>query len=344
MNTRAAAVKLGAFLIVTGLAAAYLGILLSESRTDGPETTVDAVFENVSFLQQGDPVRIAGVRVGDVAAIRLRRDATVSVTLTLSGAPALTDRTRAAIKYKNLIGDRYVELSEGSGQGRPLPARAVIPSAKTKPALDLDVLVGGFEPLFRALAPNQVNQLSGSLIQVLQGESGALSSFLGSVSSVTGSLADRQQVIGRVISNLNATLKTFSQRDEQVSDLIVQTRRLVDGLAADRAPLTGALDHVNALTASAADLLPRLRPDLAADVRHLGQVSRTLNEHKPEVSAALRELPEAYRAVSRIGVHGSFFNAYLCSVRVRFTGPTGETMYTPWLDSSVKRCSQKAGN
>jgi phospholipid/cholesterol/gamma-HCH transport system substrate-binding protein len=344
VKTTATAIKLGVFLAVTGLAVVYLGVLLSDTRVEGQQTKVTALFEDVSYLRVGDPVRVAGVRVGQVGGIQLRPDATVSVTMDVYGTPALTDGTQAAIKYKNLNGDRYVELADGQGTGRPLAAGESIPMTHTRPALDMDALVGGFQPLFKALSSDQVNQLSGSLIQVLQGESGALSSFLASVSSVTSSLADRDQLIGSVIGNLNSTLRTFDQHDAQVSDLIVQARDLVTGLNSDRGALTGALTHVNDLTATAAQLLPVLRPDLNADIRDLGQVSKTLDANQADVNNTLRALPQAYKDISRIGVYGNFFNAYLCSVRVRLTGPTGDPVYTPWIDSSVPRCQDKPGS
>jgi phospholipid/cholesterol/gamma-HCH transport system substrate-binding protein len=340
---RPTVLKLGVFFAATGLAVVYLGFLLADTRGGGADRAVHAVFEDVSFLRPGDPVRIAGVRVGEVDEIEMRPDATVAVAMSVSGAPPLTDGTRATIKYKNLSGDRYVELSEEDGTGRVLGEDEEIPLARTTPALDIDALVGGFQPLFRALSPDQVNQLSGSVIQVLQGESGALSSFLASVSSATATLADRDELIGSVIGNLNAALETFDQRDAQVADLITQTRELVGGLNADRDVLTGAVTHLNGLTGTAAGLLAGLRPDLYADLRDLGQVSGTLHAHQPEVEAALRELPEAYRAVSRIGVHGSFFNAYMCSIRVKLTGPTGAPIYTPWIDSTVSRCMDGPG-
>lgn len=344
MKTGLVTVKLAAFFAVTGLALAYLALLLSGSGSGGPQVRVTAVFSDVSFLKPGDEVRVAGVRVGQVSAVTMRPDATVAATLSVSGAPPLTDGTEAAIKYKDLSGNRYVELSPGAGTGRALAPQEEIPVARTKPALDLDALVGGFQPLFQALSPDQVNQLSGSLIQVLQGESGALSSFLASVASATGTLADRDQLIGSVIDNLNATLGTFAQHGQQVSDLLVQAHDLVSGLNDDRDRVTGALTHLNDLAGSAAQLLPVLRPDLSADVRDLGKVSQTLVTNQNDVDTALRELPDAYRAVARIGVHGSFFNAYLCSVRIRLDGPGGQPVYTPWIDSSAPRCQDTPGN
>lgn len=339
---RGEVIKLAVFFAIAALAAGYIGVLLAETRSAGGETQVRAVFADVSYLEPGDPVRVAGVRVGQVDELRMRPDATVLVTMSVSGAPPLTGGTLAAVKYRDLVGNRYLELAEGGG-GPPL-AGGVIPLERTRPALDLDVLVGGFQPLFQAMSPEQVNQLSGSLIRTLQGEAGALNSFLTSLASVTGTLADRDRLIGDVIGNLNAALATFDEHDRQVSDVIAQTRQLVGGLSADRRSVTGVVDHLHGLTAATADLLPRLRPDLNAEIGDLRTLSGTLNAHDEQLRTALRELPEAYRRIGRIGVNGNFFNAYLCSVRVRTSAPTGGYLYTPWIDSDVRRCAEEAGN
>ena len=61
------------------------------------------------------------------------------------------------------------ELQEGAGGRKRLHPGDTIPLDRTSPALDLDALIGGFRPLFRALDPDQVNALSGQLIQALSG-------------------------------------------------------------------------------------------------------------------------------------------------------------------------------
>ncbi len=100
------------------------------------------------------------------------------------------------MRYKNLIGDRYLELSDGNGQGNPLPDGATIPAQRTSPALDLDTLLNGFKPLFTGLDPTQINAVSTEIIQVFQGESGTVSSLLTTVGALTSTLADRDQLIG----------------------------------------------------------------------------------------------------------------------------------------------------
>src|SRR5690606_6157732 len=135
-----------------------------------------AVFTNASGLTDGDFVRIAGVEVGKVTAMALEPDGSVRVEFTADDSVVLTKGSRAAIRYDNLIGDRYLALEEGAGSPQTLAPGATIPVSQTSPALDLDALIGGFRPLFQALSPEQVNALSGQLIQAFQGQGSTINS------------------------------------------------------------------------------------------------------------------------------------------------------------------------
>ena len=96
--------------------------------------------------------------------------------------------------------------------------------SKTSPSLDLTVLFNGFKPLFQALAPDQVNELSMNLVQVLQGEGGTVRGLLEHTASLTTALADRDELIGEVVTNLSETLDTVNQRHEQLSTLVVELK------------------------------------------------------------------------------------------------------------------------
>ncbi|MDT5296887.1 MAG: phospholipid/cholesterol/gamma-HCH transport system substrate-binding protein, partial [Mycobacterium sp.] len=137
-----------------------------------------AVFTNVSGLKGGNFVRIAGVEVGKVTDMTLHKDGTVTVDFAIDKGLVLTDGTKAAVRYENLIGDRYLSLEEGPGSVRKLQPGQTIPLDRTSPALDVDALIGGFRPLFRALDPDQVNALSGQLLKVFQGQGGTIASVL----------------------------------------------------------------------------------------------------------------------------------------------------------------------
>ena len=209
-NLSGVAVRLGIFLTVCLLTAFLLVAVFGEVRF-GEGKTYCAEFTNVSNLRQGKLVRIAGVEVGKVNKISINPDATVRVEFTADDSVTLTEGTQAVIRYDNLFGDRYLALEEGAGGLAILGPGQTIPLTRTRPALDLDALIGGFKPLFRALNPDQVNALSEQLLQAFQGQGPTIASFLEQAAALTNTLADRDQLIGQVVDNLNVVLSSIGR-------------------------------------------------------------------------------------------------------------------------------------
>ena len=222
-----------------------------------------AVFSNVSGLEGGNFVRIAGVEVGKVTGVDLHRDGSVTVDFAVDRNLPLTEGTRAVVRYENLIGDRYLALEAGPGSVRKLPAGGTIPLTQTAPALDVDALIGGFRPLFRALDPDQVNALSGELLNVFQGQGATISSVLAQTSALTSTLADRDELIGQVIDNLNVVLGRFATRDDQFAQGVDKLSELVAGLADRRSDIATGTAYINAAAATAALLIDGMQVNSA---------------------------------------------------------------------------------
>jgi phospholipid/cholesterol/gamma-HCH transport system substrate-binding protein len=337
MRTTSSLVKLVVFAVVTLLAFGVLAATIANVQLGGKQHYT-AVFTDATGLQKGDDVRIAGVRVGEVKSIGLvvvggKSEAKVGFEV-LRSSP-LTQGTDAVIRYRNLIGQRFVALTQGTGSAAPLRSGMTIPVSRTQPALDLDTLFNGFKPLFAALDPNDVNELSGEIIQVLQGEGGSIDQLLAHTASLTSTLADRDQVIGQTITNLNDVLGTVQQRDGQLGDLVDQMNRFVSGLAQDRKVIGSSLTNINALADQTADLLVAARPPLKGDIGQLQDLAALLN--KPANTKVFKQfaqnLPGKLATITRTATYGSFFNFYLCS----FDG-------TIVLPTSTKNVSIPVGN
>jgi phospholipid/cholesterol/gamma-HCH transport system substrate-binding protein len=245
------------------------------------------------------------------------------VTFTVRNATDVTRSSTATIRYRNLVGQRYIAVTQGVGDTSRLPDHSTIPISRTQPALDLTVLFNGFKPLFAALTPADVNRLSYELIQVFQGEGSNIEGLLRSTGSVTQTLADRDQLIGDVITNLNTVLETIGSRDHELSDLIVQLRSFVGGLTQDKDAILNSLDSVSALTRETADITTGIRPGLVSSIHELRQVATNLNQGRDEVDRALQILPIKLEKIGRTAVYGSFFNFYLCEFKAKVILPTG---------------------
>ena len=186
-------VKFGVFAVVMSVLTLFLFFTFGQYRT-GAVTGYSALFNDASRLKAGDSVRVAGVRVGTVNGVALQPDKKVVVKFDADRSVVLTDGTKAAVRYLNLVGDRYLDLVDGPGSTRRLAGGGQINVSHTAPALDLDLLLGGLKPLVHGLNPRDVNALSSALLEVFQGEGGTLQSLFNKSTSFTNTLAKRSSI------------------------------------------------------------------------------------------------------------------------------------------------------
>lgn len=330
-------VKFTVYAVIMTMLTALLFLVFSETRT-GATSNYSAVFKDASRLQAGDSVRVAGIRVGTVKGVSLQEDRTVLVDFDTDRTIALTQGTTAAIRYLNLVGDRYLELIDSPDSTRIMEAGSRIPVDRTAPALDLDLLLGGLKPVVQGLNPQDVNALTSSLVQILQGQGGTIESLFSRSSSFSNSLADNNQVVEQLIDELRTTLSTLSEEGDEFSGAIDKFEELVKGLTQDRDPIATAIERLDNGTASLTDLLGNIRPGLSGTVDQLYTLAPVLDSDKDRLDATLQRLPEIYRKLARVGSYGAFFPYYICGITFRASDLEGRTVVFPWIKQETGRC------
>jgi phospholipid/cholesterol/gamma-HCH transport system substrate-binding protein len=340
-SLRRDAVRLAVFLVVCLLGVFGLFAVFGQMRFGEKVTPYRAEFTNVTGLENGDFVRIAGVEVGQVKKVAIQPDTTALVEFTADQSVVLTEGSRAVIRYDDLIGGRYLALEEGTGGTRQLKANDTIPLARTSPALDLDALIGGFRPLFRALDPEQVNALSGQLITALQGQGGTINSFLAQTAALTNTLADRDQLIGEVIINLNVVLGSLGDQSDQFAKAVDALAELVKGLESRKRDISDGLAYTNAAAATITDLLAQARPPFAKTIQETDRAAGIVVADHEYFDNLLNTLPDAYQALARQGIYGDFFTFYLCDLVLKLNGKGGQPVYVKLAGQSTGRCAPR---
>ena len=339
-RTVRAAARVALFTVMCLVFMFVLVTVFGQFRFD-ERASYSAMFTNVSGLKGGNFVRIAGVEVGKVKDLTLHKDGTVTVDFAIDKGLTLTEGTKAAVRYENLVGDRYLALEDGPGSTRKLQPGQTIPLARTSPALDLDALIGGFRPLFRALDPDQVNALSGELLKVFQGQGGTISSVLAQTSALTTTLADRDQLIGEVITNLNTVLHTFAARDEQFSDGLDKLSQLVEALADRKTDIANGMAYINAAASSVADLLTVARQPIKDTVVQTDRFAGQVMADHDYVDDLVKTLPDAYQVLARQGLYGDYFGFYICDAILKLNGKGGQPVFVKLVGQDTGRCAPK---
>ena len=341
MKITGTAIKLGIFSLVLLLFTAMLIVVFGQMRFDRT-TGYSAIFSNTSGLRTGQFVRASGVEVGKVSKIELIDGGSkVRVDFNVDRSLQLFDGTTASVRYLNLIGDRYLELKRGESDKR-LPAGGTIPLEHTEPALDLDALIGGFRPVFRALDPDKVNNIAQSIVTIFQGQGGTINDILDQTASLTSALADRDQAIGEVIKNLNTVLDTTVKHQQQFDETLRNFEKLITGLKNREDPIASSVANISDAAGTIADLLADNRPLLQSTVTYLEGVQQPLVDQKDQLNDILVRLPTAFNIIGRAGgVYGDFFNFYACDISVKLSGrqPGGPVRTVKLFSQPSGRCT-----
>jgi phospholipid/cholesterol/gamma-HCH transport system substrate-binding protein len=329
------------FTVAMLLVAGMLVVVFGEFRF-ASGNSYHANFSEASRLKAGQDVRIAGVPVGTVKSISLKPDNSVDVAFDINDKYQLYTSTKAVVRYENLVGDRYLEITSGPGELRKLPPGGTIVRENTQPALDLDALLGGLRPVLKGLDGQKLNEVSNAVIELLQGQGGALSNMLASTSAFSQNLAARDQLIGEVITNLNTVLGTVDEKGAQFDASVDKLQQLITGLAEGRDPIAGAIAPLASAENDLTDMLQSSRRPLQGVLENVRPFAQRMDERKADVNKVIEPLAENYLRLNGLGAYGSFFNIYYCSTRLKINGPAGSDILIPLggpPDPSKGRCA-----
>jgi len=337
-------VKLSIFSVVLLVFTVMIIVVFGQMRFDRT-SKYSAEFTNVSGLRAGQFVRASGVEIGKVDTIKLVDGGKRAlVKFNVDRSIPLYQSTSAQIRYLDLIGNRYLELKRGQGEGadKVLPAGGFIPLARTQPALDLDALIGGFKPLFRALDPQKVNTIASSLVTVFQGQGGTINDILDQTAQLTSQLGERDQAIGEVIKNLNIVLDTTVRHRQQFDQTINNLEVLVTGLNNHREQLAAGTAHISNAAGTVADLLSEDRELLHKTINYLDGVQQPLIDQQDQLQDFLKKVPTALNMIGRaIGSYGDFVNFYACDITLKINGlqPGGPVRTVRLFQQPTGRCT-----
>lgn len=313
--------KVSVFAVVTVLLIGVLGTLIGNISLT-PSRGYHALFTDATGVFTGDRVRLAGVEVGSVTGSELVSAGgkqVARITFEVDESVPIYPDAELQLRYENIVGQRYLNIVEKPQAGPSLPPGSTFGLDQTTPALSLTDLFNGFQPLFRALDPARLNAFSFELVRALQGEAGTLQALMRNTAQLTNTIADRDQVIGSVVGNLNAVLETVGDRDEKLTDLIVQFRDLMSGLATSSDAIGASLPSLASLLDATAGTLADIRRPLKSSIGSLREIAGQVYDDRRVLDDALSDLPFTLRTLARTGSYGSWFNFYVCGFDLRLT-------------------------
>lgn len=260
------------FLLSSALAAVVFVLIVNVLRQPVATEirTYTAEFSDVAGLHVDADVRIRGVRVGKVKALSLERRAgqtIAEVELGLDKQYAVVAATRLAIKYQALTGLRYVEVVNAADRVSDKELITHIPLSMTQPSFDITTLFNGLQPVLATLKPEDIDTFTANAATFLQGDGEGLGPMLASIRTITRFVADRQQVIATLMSNLSSIAETFGGHSKEFVQVLDWLNRPADAALSVLDELRKSELYGPAFTSAAVRLLENagFRPG-AADI------------------------------------------------------------------------------
>jgi phospholipid/cholesterol/gamma-HCH transport system substrate-binding protein len=320
---RSTGIKLAVFTVFTiFITFALAGIIGKLSFFDDPYE-IKASFTDATGILNGDPVKIAGVDVGKVVSFEVIGGEAV-VTMEISNDVDLPDNVLAEIKFRNLLGQRIVNLIEPeSPSSTALGNDGEIPVENTRPALDLSVVFNNLRPLIQSTNPEEINLVSRAILEVFEGREGHVARILGNVGEVTQELADKDQRLARLVSNLNALTEVLNGQSDSIRGGVNRFGELMESLAQTTPTIERVVDQLNSASGRFGGILTRNRANLDQELDDLNTVLSIVNDELSSVDAIAKNLKEVLLGTARSQSYGKWWNLYVPNLCPEGGGSTG---------------------
>ncbi|WP_289008829.1 MlaD family protein [uncultured Thermomonospora sp.] len=268
----------------------------------GDRYELTATFDDVTGLLTGDQVKLAGVPVGRVNKIEIRRGR-AEVVMEVDRKVRIPDDSTAAVQWRNVMDQRVVYLRPGTSE-RMLADGGRIPH--TQSVVDLGEIVNSLGPLTGSLDPDMLNKLLQGFAQALDGNEQNINTMIQNMEVLLVAFGRRAQTIQRMVEDYQTVAEAVQARDRQIAAAVDNLEKLTEVFAANRRLLDGALVEVSRLTADLDQVLGDNEQQLSRIVENLASFTQTARWKIDNLERMVQQLPLALRQLFA-SVNGGHF-------------------------------------
>jgi phospholipid/cholesterol/gamma-HCH transport system substrate-binding protein len=266
--------------------------------------TLRATFDDVTGVLPNDNVKIAGVVVGKVTKVKVV-DGRAQLTFKVRKGIKLPTDTSAAIRWRNLLGQRYLYLYPGK-------ASTVLRSGQrvtiTRSVVDLGELFNRLGPIVKAIDPEQVNAFLDAVVGGLDGNEEKLRTALGNLAALAGTLGARDQAIGRLVENLDTVAATIAARDREIRTILDNLVAISTTFSENTDVLDEAVTELGTFSENLGGLLENNRAQIDRTVSNLAKIVELVRTKLPTLDNTVLNLDDAARRLVTASRFGEFLN------------------------------------
>lgn len=281
-----------------------------------------ALFTEAGGLEPSNPVKIAGVRVGEVTDVVLHDDDAL-VTFTVNSSIALGSMTTAHIRTGTLLGQRTLTLeSNGDHVMRPLDR---IPVARTSSPYSLTDAVSDLTTNAAGTDTQSLNQALDVLSTTIDQLAPQLGPTFDGLTRLSKSVNSRNETVGELLKHTADVTGVLAQRSQQVNALILNANELTGVLVARRHAIVQLLADTSALAQHISGLIAENEKALAPMLEKLNTVLRVLQKNRDNLAKAIPGLAKFESGLSELVANGPYYVGYIPNL-------TQGVMLQPFLD------------
>lgn len=306
---------------ITGLVVIALVLLAAIYSDDlpliGGGTTYKGEFSEAAGLKSGDEVRIAGVKVGKVTGVKLA-GASVVVSFKVKDA-WVGDQTRAAIKIKTLLGQKYLSLEpEGNAVADP---GQVIPRSRTAAPYDVLEAFRGLADTVNNIDTTQLAKSFEVLSQTFADTPNSVKGALTGLQSLSKTISSRDDQLAKLLDNTQQITQTLADRDAEVAKLLSDGNLLLDEIRKRKDAIDKLLTGTQTLAQQLKGLVDDNSKQLDPVLTQLDQFTATLQRNQADLAKGIENLAPFVREFTNTLGNGRWFDNYICGLLPPSIGP-----------------------
>jgi phospholipid/cholesterol/gamma-HCH transport system substrate-binding protein len=276
----------------------------------GGGTTYSADFSEAAGLDEGDEVRIAGVKVGEVTSVGLDGDR-VKVAFRVRGDSTwIGDRTTATIAIKTLLGSKYLAL-DPLGSGRQDPGNR-IPLSRTTSPYDVTSALQDLGSTIDEVDTAQLAQSFETLSDTFKDSAPEVRTAVKGLSALSRTVSSRDAELARLLRSSEQLTKTLQTKKSSFETLIDDGGSLLGELRQRRDAVKALLSGSQALGKELKGLVADNERQLRPTLKSLGRVTGVLEKNQGQLDRTLALLGPYYRLMGNALGNGRWFDSYLC--------------------------------
>ena len=297
-------IKVLAFVVVSMVFTAVLAMKIGNLQFFQHQYALSAVFSDATGVFKGDSVKLAGVDVGRVSDARIS-DGHGVVDFKVDDSVKLTRDATVAIRWRNVLGQRFLYLYPGSGQGAPLKDGDTIGLDHTQDAGDLGQLL------------NELGAFLDAMNEALANNEGTVRDLLTEGGGLAQRLAGMDGQIQTLITSSNTVISTYARQNKAIANIL-------DDLSSVGGSLKGMTGNIDSLVVNFAQVQQELdkflkqnRGNIDSSLSQLEWLTRLLASKRGELAQTLCSLPAGVAPYFQTTSWGEWFNVRVIRITVK---------------------------